>query len=80
MSINLLFYKLMFFVFFLQVPFNAVVLHVLHCDVTPTHILYAVNASLVGLCRIPGGVKTHADGPVLLSQSPICDCFGVGKC
>lgn len=61
-----------------QVPFNAVVLHVLHCDVTPTHILYAVNASLVGLCRIPGGVKTHADGPVLLSQSPICDCFGVG--
>ncbi|XP_059808050.1 polynucleotide 5'-hydroxyl-kinase NOL9 [Hypanus sabinus] len=61
-----------------QVPFNAVALHVLHCDVTPTHILYAANASLVGLCRIPGGVNSHADGPVLLSQTPVCDCFGVG--
>ncbi|XP_069774777.1 polynucleotide 5'-hydroxyl-kinase NOL9-like isoform X3 [Narcine bancroftii] len=61
-----------------QVPFNAVALHVLHCDVTPTHILYASNASLVGLCRIPGDVISNADGPVLLSQSPICDCFGVG--
>ncbi|XP_062889479.1 polynucleotide 5'-hydroxyl-kinase NOL9 [Mobula hypostoma] len=61
-----------------QVPFNAVALHVLHCDVTPTHILYAANASVVGLCRISGGVNSHADGPVLLSQAPVCDCFGVG--
>ncbi|XP_067873353.1 polynucleotide 5'-hydroxyl-kinase NOL9-like isoform X2 [Heterodontus francisci] len=61
-----------------QVPFSAVALHVLHCDVTPTHILYAANASLVGLCRIPDGVSSQADGPVLLPWAPICDCFGVG--
>ncbi|XP_078414103.1 polynucleotide 5'-hydroxyl-kinase NOL9-like isoform X1 [Cetorhinus maximus] len=61
-----------------QVPFSAVALHVLHCDVTPTHILYVANASLVGLCRIPNGVSSQADGPVLLPRAPICDCFGVG--
>ncbi|XP_078094959.1 polynucleotide 5'-hydroxyl-kinase NOL9 [Mustelus asterias] len=61
-----------------QVPFSAVALHVLHCDVAPTHILYAANASLVGLCRMPNNVSSQADGPVLLRQAPICDCFGVG--
>ncbi|XP_072442505.1 polynucleotide 5'-hydroxyl-kinase NOL9 [Chiloscyllium punctatum] len=61
-----------------QVPFNAVALHVLHCDVTPTHILYAANASLVGLCRIPDVVCSQADGPVLLPKPPMCDCFGIG--
>ncbi|XP_067826270.1 polynucleotide 5'-hydroxyl-kinase NOL9 [Heptranchias perlo] len=61
-----------------QVPFSAVALHVLHCDVTPTHILYAANASLVGLCRIPDGISSQADRPVLLPRAPICDCFGVG--
>uniref|UniRef100_UPI00398E933A polynucleotide 5'-hydroxyl-kinase NOL9 n=1 Tax=Pristiophorus japonicus TaxID=55135 RepID=UPI00398E933A len=61
-----------------QVPFGAVALHVLHCDVTPSHILYAANASLVGLCRIPDGVGSQGGGPVLLPRAPICDCFGVG--
>ncbi|XP_072334254.1 LOW QUALITY PROTEIN: polynucleotide 5'-hydroxyl-kinase NOL9 [Scyliorhinus torazame] len=61
-----------------QVPFSAVALQVLHCDVTPTHILYAANASLVALCRIPNAVSSQANGPVVLPQAPICDCFGVG--
>ncbi|XP_048417673.1 polynucleotide 5'-hydroxyl-kinase NOL9 isoform X1 [Stegostoma tigrinum] len=61
-----------------QVPFSAVALHVLHCDVTPTNILYAANASLVGLCRIPDVVCSQADGPVLLPKPPLCDCFGIG--
>ncbi|XP_015446881.1 polynucleotide 5'-hydroxyl-kinase NOL9 isoform X2 [Pteropus alecto] len=40
-----------------QVPFNAVALRILHADVAPTHILYAVNASWVGLCKILDDVR-----------------------
>ncbi|XP_054993545.1 polynucleotide 5'-hydroxyl-kinase NOL9 [Sorex araneus] len=63
-----------------QVPFNAVALRVLHSDVAPTHIMYALNASWLGLCRIADEVRGYKDGPVLLAQSPLCDCLGFGIC
>ncbi|KAF7236183.1 Polynucleotide 5'-hydroxyl-kinase NOL9 [Varanus komodoensis] len=61
-----------------QVPFNAVALRVIHADVAPAHILYSVNASWVGLCRLPDEVPCKTSGPVLLAQTPICDCLGFG--
>ncbi|XP_061458096.1 polynucleotide 5'-hydroxyl-kinase NOL9 isoform X2 [Rhineura floridana] len=61
-----------------QVPFNAVALRVIHADVAPAHILYSVNASWVGLCQVPDEVPCRADGPVLLTQTPICNCLGFG--
>ncbi|XP_077168880.1 polynucleotide 5'-hydroxyl-kinase NOL9 [Paroedura picta] len=61
-----------------QVPFSAVSIKVIHTDVAPAHILYSVNASWVGLCRLPDEVQCKADGPVLLTQTPICDCMGFG--
>ncbi|XP_060057339.1 polynucleotide 5'-hydroxyl-kinase NOL9 isoform X2 [Erinaceus europaeus] len=63
-----------------QVPFNAVALRVIHSDVAPTHILYAVNASWVGLCKILDDVGGYTRGPILLAQTPICDCVGFGIC
>lgn len=65
--------------FILQVPFSAVAIRVLHADVAPTHILYAVNASWVGLCKIVDDMKGYTRGPILLAQNPICDCLGFGK-
>uniref|UniRef100_A0A8C2T7S3 Polynucleotide 5'-hydroxyl-kinase NOL9 n=1 Tax=Coturnix japonica TaxID=93934 RepID=A0A8C2T7S3_COTJA len=61
-----------------QVPFNAVALRVIHTDVAPSNIMYAVNASWVGLCRIPDEIRCQSAGPVLLTQTPICDCLGFG--
>ncbi|XP_074970011.1 polynucleotide 5'-hydroxyl-kinase NOL9 [Phalacrocorax aristotelis] len=61
-----------------QVPFSAVALRVIHTDVAPTNIMYAVNASWVGLCRIPDEIRCQTDGPVLLTQTPVCDCLGFG--
>ncbi|XP_010219280.1 PREDICTED: polynucleotide 5'-hydroxyl-kinase NOL9 [Tinamus guttatus] len=61
-----------------QVPFNAVALRVIHTDVAPTNIMYAVNASWVGLCQIPDAIRSQTDGPVLLTQTPLCDCLGFG--
>ncbi|KAM8790264.1 polynucleotide 5'-hydroxyl-kinase NOL9 [Rhynchonycteris naso] len=63
-----------------QVPFNAVALRVIHADVAPTHILYALNASWVGLCKILDDVGGYVNGPILLAQTPICDCLGFGVC
>ncbi|XP_006873186.1 PREDICTED: polynucleotide 5'-hydroxyl-kinase NOL9 [Chrysochloris asiatica] len=63
-----------------QVPFNAVALRIMHADVAPTHILYAVNASWVGLCRIQDDVRGYVNGPILLAQTPLCDCVGFGIC
>lgn len=62
-----------------QVPFNAVALRVIHTDVAPTNIMYAVNASWVGLCRLPEEIRGQSDGPVLLTQTPLCDCLGFGE-
>lgn len=67
------------FSFTSQVPFNAVALRVIHTDVAPSNIMYAVNASWVGLCCIPEEVRCQTDGPVLLTQTPICDCLGFGE-
>lgn len=63
-----------------QVPFNAVALRVMHSDVAPTHIMYAVNASWLGLCRMVDDVRGYSRGPVLLAQNPLCDCLGFGIC
>ncbi|XP_028266856.1 polynucleotide 5'-hydroxyl-kinase NOL9 [Parambassis ranga] len=60
-----------------QVPHTAVALGVIHCDVVPTHMFYAANASLVGLCCLAEKVVSRG-GPVLLSQAPICPCVGFG--
>ncbi|KAM9343314.1 polynucleotide 5'-hydroxyl-kinase NOL9 isoform 2-T2 [Pholidichthys leucotaenia] len=60
-----------------QVPHTAVALGVIHCEVAPTHMFYAANASLVGLCCLSEKV-TSKGGPVILSQAPICPCVGFG--
>uniref|UniRef100_A0A1A8PTH5 Polynucleotide 5'-hydroxyl-kinase NOL9 n=2 Tax=Nothobranchius rachovii TaxID=451742 RepID=A0A1A8PTH5_9TELE len=60
-----------------QVPYTAVALGVIHCEVAPTHALYAANASLVGLCCLAEKVASRG-GPVLLSQAPVCPCVGFG--
>ncbi|XP_072222936.1 polynucleotide 5'-hydroxyl-kinase NOL9 [Leuresthes tenuis] len=60
-----------------QVPNTAVALGVIHCEVVPTHMFYAANASLVGLCCLAEKVASKG-GPVLLSQAPICPCVGFG--
>uniref|UniRef100_A0A3Q3X3F4 Polynucleotide 5'-hydroxyl-kinase NOL9 n=1 Tax=Mola mola TaxID=94237 RepID=A0A3Q3X3F4_MOLML len=62
-----------------QVPHTAVALGVVHCEVVPSHIFYAANACLVGLCCLAEKV-TSKGGPVLLSQAPICPCVGFGTC
>ncbi|KAM5141106.1 polynucleotide 5'-hydroxyl-kinase NOL9 [Mantella aurantiaca] len=61
-----------------EVPFNAVALRVIHSDVAPSHILYSANASWVGLCHILDDVSSQSSGPVILKQTPICDCLGFG--
>ncbi|XP_004086339.1 polynucleotide 5'-hydroxyl-kinase NOL9 [Oryzias latipes] len=60
-----------------QVPHAAVALGVIHCEVVPSHMFYAVNASLVGLCCLTEKV-TSKGGPVLLPQAPVCPCVGFG--
>lgn len=60
-----------------QVPHSAVALGVIHCEVAPSHMFYAANGSLVGLCCLAEKVVSTG-GPVLLSQSPICPCVGFG--
>nr|XP_033777577.1 polynucleotide 5'-hydroxyl-kinase NOL9 isoform X1 [Geotrypetes seraphini] len=61
-----------------QVPFHAVALWTIHSDVAPAHIMYTMNASWVGLCRVLEDFKHHSEGPILLTQTPICDCLGFG--
>ncbi|CAI9617378.1 unnamed protein product [Staurois parvus] len=61
-----------------EVPFNAVALRVIHADVAPSHILYTANASWVSLCHILDDVGSQSSGPVILTQTPICDCLGFG--
>lgn len=60
-----------------QVPHAAVALGVIHCEVVPSHMFYAANASLVGLCCLGEKIRSRG-GPVLLSQAPICPCVGFG--
>lgn len=62
-----------------QVPHTAIALGVTHCDVVPSHMFHASNASLVGLCCLAEKVASKG-GPVFLSQAPICPCVGFGKC
>ncbi|MED6269694.1 hypothetical protein CHARACLAT_002308 [Characodon lateralis] len=60
-----------------QVPNTAVALGVMHCEVAPSHMFYAANASLVGLCCLAEKV-TSKGGPVVLSQATLCPCVGFG--
>ncbi|MBN3307712.1 NOL9 kinase, partial [Amia calva] len=60
-----------------QVPMSAVALRVTHCDVSPAHVLYTANGSLVGLCYLAEKVG-GTGGPVLLSHIPVCQCLGFG--
>ncbi|XP_043911542.1 polynucleotide 5'-hydroxyl-kinase NOL9 [Protopterus annectens] len=61
-----------------QVPFHAVAVRAVHCHVSPTHLMYTLNASLVGLCRIPDDFGSEVDSAVFLSHNPVCECFGIG--
>ncbi|XP_039509061.1 polynucleotide 5'-hydroxyl-kinase NOL9 [Pimephales promelas] len=60
-----------------QVPHSSVAIGVTHCEVAPNNILYAVNANIVGLCCLSEKVVGRG-GPVVLSQTPICQCVGLG--
>lgn len=62
----------------LEVSHSAVALGVLHCDVAPSHMFYAANGGLVGLCCLAEKVASTRGGPVLLSQAPVCPCVGFG--
>lgn len=64
--------------FALEVSHSAVALGVLHCEVAPSHMFYAANGGLVGLCCLAEKVTGTRGGPVLLSQAPICPCVGFG--
>lgn len=61
-----------------QISFNVVAVRAVHCHVSPTHLMYTLNASLVGLCRIPDDFGSEVDGALFLSQNPVCECFGIG--
>ncbi|KAM4651103.1 polynucleotide 5'-hydroxyl-kinase NOL9 [Discoglossus pictus] len=61
-----------------EVPFNAVALNVIHSDVAPSNIMYSVNASWIGLCQILDDVSNEDTGPIILKQTPVCDCLGFG--
>lgn len=67
----------LFYAILLQVPHSAVAIGVTHCEVAPNNIFYAANASIVGLCRLSEKVMGRG-GPVVLSQTPICQCVGLG--
>ncbi|XP_073679523.1 polynucleotide 5'-hydroxyl-kinase NOL9 [Garra rufa] len=60
-----------------QVPHSAVAIGLTHCEVAPNNIFYAANASIVGLCCLSEKVMGKG-GPVVLSQTPICQCVGLG--
>ncbi|XP_077569974.1 polynucleotide 5'-hydroxyl-kinase NOL9 [Stigmatopora nigra] len=60
-----------------QVPYTDVALGAAHFDIAPSHMFYAANSSLVGLCVLAEKV-TSKGGPVLLSRPPICPCVGLG--
>ncbi|XP_067302275.1 polynucleotide 5'-hydroxyl-kinase NOL9 [Pseudorasbora parva] len=60
-----------------QVPHSSVAIGITHCEVAPSNIFYAVNASIVGLCCLSEKVVGRG-GPVVLSQTPICQCVGLG--
>ena len=62
----------------LKVPHTAVAIGVTHCEVAPSHVLYAANGSLVALCCLPEKVSSRG-GPVVLSQVPLCPCVGFGE-
>ena len=68
----------LFYFDLVKVPYTAVAIGVTHCEVAPSHILYAANASLVGLCCLAEKV-TSKGGPVVLSQAPLCPCVGLGE-
>lgn len=61
-----------------QVSLSSVAIGVTHCEVAPAHVLYSANASLVGLCCLEEKVIGQGRGPVVLSQTPICPCVGLG--
>lgn len=66
-----------FYALLSQVPHSAVAVGVTHCEVAPNNILYVANASIVGLCCLSEKVMGRG-GPVVLSQTPICQCVGLG--
>lgn len=60
-----------------QVPHSAVAVGVVHRDLQPSHMMYALNANLVALCCL-GEKVISKGGPVLLSKAPTCSCVGFG--
>ncbi|XP_053546362.1 polynucleotide 5'-hydroxyl-kinase NOL9 [Bombina bombina] len=61
-----------------EVPFKRVALRIVHSEVAPSHIMYSINASWIGLCRILDDISSEGDGPIILKQTPVCDCLGFG--
>jgi len=63
-----------------QIPWSCVAIHVLHTEVAWNQILYAINASIVGLAQTRSDQMQREDDntPFSLRESPITDCIGLG--
>ncbi|PIK44355.1 hypothetical protein BSL78_18797, partial [Apostichopus japonicus] len=67
------------------VPWSSVAVHVCNKALSPNHILYALNGTVVGLAAVDSSKiyeiegSTPSDGlPKLLKETPVCECLGVG--
>ncbi|OQR81868.1 hypothetical protein THRCLA_11327 [Thraustotheca clavata] len=66
-----------------RVPFAAIAVRVAGSSAPPSHILYALNASVVGLCVAPSSTlaahkKQDTSIPTLLLDNPLLPCVGHG--
>nr|XP_032827451.1 polynucleotide 5'-hydroxyl-kinase NOL9 [Petromyzon marinus] len=68
-----------------EVPLSSVALHCAPGAVAPAHILYALNARVVGLCRAPPGLPLRPsptvspNAPLIVhGDLPPCHCYGLG--
>ncbi|OQR94587.1 hypothetical protein ACHHYP_01124 [Achlya hypogyna] len=66
-----------------RVPFAALAVRVAGSAAPPSHILYALNASVVGLCVAPAGIlaaRPASDSavPTVLLDNPLLPCVGHG--
>ncbi|KAJ8047129.1 Polynucleotide 5'-hydroxyl-kinase NOL9 [Holothuria leucospilota] len=67
------------------VPWSSVAVHVCNHTISTNHILYALNASIVGLCAVDPSKMFEIEGsvpsdglPKILKETPVCDCLGLG--
>ncbi|CAH1782633.1 unnamed protein product [Owenia fusiformis] len=62
-----------------EVPWSSVAVHVCNNQVPRSQILYSLNASVVGLCKLNTSlfVKFGDDLPMFLEETPVTECLGL---